>query len=151
MEFSKITGGKLDVLINNAAAVTAVAEFKTLSDFQGDEFPALEEDLLQSFKVNTLGLIHTVQAFLPLVRKGSVKKVVNITSGMADLDLINEIDIAVAGPYSISKAAANVAIAKYSAAHKGEGILFLSISPGFVGTERNNEGKLPFPQVLIES
>ena len=63
---------------------------------------------------------------------------------MADVDLINAVDVAVAGPYSVSKAAANVVIAKYNAAHKREGILFLSISPGYVATERNAEGEFSF-------
>lgn len=58
---------------------------------------------------------------------------------MADIDLINESEVEVAGPYSVSKAAANVVIAKYNAALKNEGILFLSISPGYVATERNFE------------
>lgn len=58
---------------------------------------------------------------------------------MADVNLINESEVEVAGPYSASKAAANVVIAKYNAAHKNEGILFLSISPGYVATERNFE------------
>lgn len=56
---------------------------------------------------------------------------------MADINAINDVEIEVAGPHSASKAAANVVIAKYNAALKGEGILFLSISPGYVATERN--------------
>lgn len=95
--------------------------------------------------MNALGLVHTVQAFLPLIRKGSVKKVINISTGMADIDLINAVDVAVAGPYSASKAAANVVIAKYNAELKSEGILFLSISPGYVATERNGDGEFYFP------
>jgi NAD(P)-dependent dehydrogenase (short-subunit alcohol dehydrogenase family) len=99
----------------------------------------LDKDMLDSFQVNTLGLLHSIQAFLPLIRKGSVKKVANISSGMADINAINDAEIEVAGPYSASKAAANIVIAKYNAALKGEGILFLSISPGYVATERNFE------------
>ena len=95
--------------------------------------------MLNSFRVNALGLLNSIQAFLPLIRNGNLKKVVNISTGMADLDLINTSGIEVAGPYSASKAAANVVIAKYNAAHKHEGILFLSISPGYVATERNAE------------
>jgi NAD(P)-dependent dehydrogenase (short-subunit alcohol dehydrogenase family) len=112
----------------------------SLTYYDSDTNPeALDEDMLNSFRVNTLGLLHSIQAFLPLIRKGTIKKVVNISTGMADLDVINGIEIDVAGPYSASKAAANVVIAKYNAAHKNEGILFLSISPGYVATERNFE------------
>jgi len=57
-----------------------------------------------------------------------------ISSGMADLDIINEAGSTYAGPYAMSKAALNVAVAKYSAEFKHEGILFFSISPGVVDT-----------------
>lgn len=102
-----------------------------------------KQDFLSSFQVNVLGLVNTVQAFLPLVKKGEIKKVVNISTGMADINLINAVDVAVSTPYSVSKAAANVVIAKYSAALKEEGILFLSISPGLVATESNLKGDNP--------
>jgi NAD(P)-dependent dehydrogenase (short-subunit alcohol dehydrogenase family) len=100
-----------------------------------------ENDFLESFKVNALGLVNVVHAFLPLVRKGSVKKVVNLSTGMADLDLIHKTELAIGAPYAASKAAANVVVAKYAAALKEEGILFLSMSPGYVSTEANLEGK----------
>jgi NAD(P)-dependent dehydrogenase (short-subunit alcohol dehydrogenase family) len=147
---AKITGGGLDILINNAALVSAVTEFQTQSSFDNDNFHELEADFLESFKVNTLGLVHTVRAFLPLICKGELKKVINISTGMADIDLINAVDVAVAGPYSASKAAANVVIAKYSAAHKSEGILFLSISPGYVATERNGEAAAGDQEQVME-
>lgn len=132
----------MDILINNAGLVSKVAEFKNISDFPGDSFQTLIDDFNASFKVNAVGLVNTVQSFLPLIRKGSIKKVANISTAMADVDVINKVGIEGSGPYSASKAAANVIIAKYSAAHKSEGILFLSISPGYVATERNNEGEL---------
>lgn len=95
---AKITGGALDILINNVALVSAVTEFKTQSSFNNVDFHELEADFLECFKVNTLGLVHTVQAFLPLIRKGELKKVVNISTGMADIDVVNAVDVAVAGP-----------------------------------------------------
>lgn len=91
--------------------------------------------------MNTLGLVNVVHAFLPLVRKGTVKKIANLSTGMADLELILKADLEQATPYSASKAAANVVGAKYGVALKEEGILFLSISPGYVMTEANQQGK----------
>jgi len=58
---------------------------------------------------------------------------------MADLDLIHKTELAIGAPYAASKAAANVVVAKYAAALKEEGILFLSMSPGYVSTEANLE------------
>ncbi|KAF7595990.1 hypothetical protein BBP40_004136 [Aspergillus hancockii] len=138
----KITGGGLDYLINNAAVVSHVSEFKTLGDFD-DDFETLEKDIMESLEINLLGVIKTVQAFLPLIRNGKSKKVIAISSGMADIDLINATEIAFASPYAISKGAVNVAIAKYNALYNKEGILFLAISPGYVSTERNKEGPAP--------
>lgn len=100
----------------------------------------MEKDLRDSFDINVLGAIKTINAFLPLIKKGTVKKVITISSGMADLELINDLEIPVGAPYSISKGAVNVAMAKYNAVFKQEGILFLSISPGMVATERATEG-----------
>ncbi|KAJ5823593.1 Short-chain dehydrogenase/reductase SDR [Penicillium robsamsonii] len=132
-----ITAGALDYLVNNAASVSHVTQFKTLGDFD-DDFETLEKDLLESLEVNLLGVIKTVHAFLPLIKNGKAKKVISISTGMADIDLVNEAEIATSAPYAISKGALNVAVAKYNALYNEEGILFLAISPGYVSTERNN-------------
>jgi NAD(P)-dependent dehydrogenase (short-subunit alcohol dehydrogenase family) len=119
-------------LINNAAWIDRTSMGKALDEF-ADETELLEGSLLESFKVNVVGVIHTINAFLPLVKKGSAKKVVLISSGMADPALINS-GIATDAPYTISKAAANTAIYKYNAKYKKEGILFFALSPGVVAT-----------------
>lgn len=69
---------------------------------------------------------------LPLIRKGSLKKLLFISSGMGDIDLVAQYNVYEAGPYAISKAALNMAVAKYHAKHREECILFLAISPGVV-------------------
>ncbi|MCJ1457449.1 hypothetical protein MMC28_007817 [Mycoblastus sanguinarius] len=58
---------------------------------------------------------------------------------MADLEQMNQVDVTISAPYSISKGAANVMVAKYSASYKTEGILFTAISPGFIDTGNNLE------------
>lgn len=40
----------------------------------------------------------------------------------------------VSGPYSLAKAATNVVVAKFHAEYAKDGVLFMSISPGFVDT-----------------
>ncbi|KAJ5306733.1 Short-chain dehydrogenase/reductase SDR [Penicillium antarcticum] len=131
-----ITGGSLDYLVNNAAIISSISEFKGLGDFD-DDFEILEKDLLESLDINLMAVIKTIHAFMPLILKGKGKKVITISTGMADIDLINETEIEFAAPYAISKAAVNVAVAKYNALYKKEGVLFLAISPGYVATERN--------------
>ncbi len=54
---------------------------------------------------------------MPLIKAGEVKKVIVISTGMADSDLINAFEVPFAAPYSISKGAVNVAVAKYNAAY----------------------------------
>ncbi|EMC98748.1 hypothetical protein BAUCODRAFT_379497 [Baudoinia panamericana UAMH 10762] len=131
-ETAKITGGSLDVLINNAGYVSKQSAWSSLPDITPE---ALEEDLLTSFKINVVGVAHTISAFLPLIRKGQQKKVITISTGMADLDFTNHFTIPIAGPYAVSKAGTNELVAKYNAAAgKAEGILFMSISPGVVAT-----------------
>ncbi|KAK5127942.1 hypothetical protein LTR85_005059 [Meristemomyces frigidus] len=135
-ETAKITGGSLDVLINNAGLVVEGSHWTTLVE---DTPEHLEEELMDSFRANVVGIAHTINAFLPLIRKGKDKKVITLSTGMADLDLINDFSIGIAAPYSISKAGTNALVAKYNAAlGKKESILFLAISPGVVDT---SEGK----------
>lgn len=84
-----------------------------------------------------LGVIYTTNAFLPLLRSATsshVVKVITISSGMGDLDMAVNSEVPFSGPYSISKAAANMVVAKYAARFKHENFIFLSISPGLVNT-----------------
>ena len=48
--------------------------------------------------------------------------------------MVLDFDIAVSPMYSISKAALNMAIAKFSAQYAKDGVLFLALSPGMVDT-----------------
>ncbi|KAK7044895.1 NAD(P)-binding protein [Favolaschia claudopus] len=120
-----VTGGKLDYLINNAAVHNRSPE--TLSTFPSKE--ALDTDLLEKFQVNVLGTIHTTNAFIPLLRA-------------ADLDAALGSNNAGQTAYAISKAALNMAVAKYAMAHKSEGFVFLSVAPGLVDTETET-GRTP--------
>ncbi|KIX98406.1 uncharacterized protein Z520_05707 [Fonsecaea multimorphosa CBS 102226] len=128
-----LTGGSLDYLINNAAYVSHLTTGRFLDEFESEP-TLLDDDINTAFNTNVVGVINTINVFLPLIKKGRVKKVATLTSGMGDLDFINELGIWESAPYSISKAAVNVVVAKYSARYKDEGILFLSISPGVVDT-----------------
>ncbi|KAF8176434.1 hypothetical protein K438DRAFT_1770627 [Mycena galopus ATCC 62051] len=128
-EVSKVTGNKLDCLINNAGKTNHPG--LTLDQFPSPE--VLEYDLLDNFKTNTIGAVHATNAFLPLLKNGTDKKVISITSALADLDVT--LIGAVGEPsYAISKAALNMVVAKYAAQYKAEGFTFLAICPGMVIT-----------------
>lgn len=53
---------------------------------------------------------------------------------MGDADLTVFAGIPNQAPYSISKAAVNMVVAKYAAEYKAEGFVFLALSPGLVDT-----------------
>ncbi len=81
-----------------------------------------------------LANIYLYNLFLPQILKGSVKNVVRITSGIADIDWINNYEIEELAVNAMSKAALNVVTAKFSAQYKREGVLFLSVCAGLVDT-----------------
>ncbi|KAL4982163.1 hypothetical protein BDW68DRAFT_171298 [Aspergillus falconensis] len=132
-ETSKLTGGGLDYLIANAAFLTTYDQFDSLGTL-GNDPVALEENLLASFKTNTVAQIHLFNLFTPLILRGTAKKVIAISSGHADVELVSKFNVATAGAYAISKVALNMAVAKFSAQYSADGVLFLSICPGMVDT-----------------
>ena len=61
-----------------------------------------------------------------------------------DLEITGKYDLATSVPYSISKAALNMAVAKYSAEYRSKGVLFTSIAPGATATFVPSERELFF-------
>lgn len=142
---AKITGGSLDLLINNAGiSGDDESAFMTLQDMSPEE---VRKYFTASFDANVVGVAITTNAFLPLIRKGGAKKVITISTGMAEMDFTVGFGIANATAYSISKSGTNMLVAKYHASlGESEGILFLAISPGLVDT---SEGR-PMPPEAVE-
>lgn len=90
--------------------------------------------ILTQFRTNTLGPIHTINAFLPLLRAGSTKKCLTISTTAGSPKVANKSNFAIVGGYGISKAGLNLAVAKYAARFREEGIVFLAVTPGMVKT-----------------
>lgn len=136
-EVAKVTSGTLDNLINNAAYVPTERMFHTLDAYAGGQEELLEKDFSANMNVNVLGTIHTINAFLPLLKASSATRtvrVVALTSALADLDSTLVTGFAGQPVYSISKAAVNMVIAKYAVRLREEDFVFLAISPGLVNT-----------------
>ncbi|KAI0340284.1 NAD(P)-binding protein [Trametopsis cervina] len=131
-QVAKVTSGRLDVLINNAAMVGDERSLLPPDGFPSPE--VLEKDLVKFFRLNTIGPIHTINAFLPLLRAGTMKKCVNISSTVASHKITNAVDLDDVIGYGMSKAALNLANAKYAARFRGEGIVFLAVDPGLMKT-----------------
>ncbi|KAI3327601.1 NAD(P)-binding protein [Xylariaceae sp. AK1471] len=137
-ETASITGGAIDYLIANAGYVTHFDSFDGLDTLAATKPKELQEDFTKSMDINVIGTIYYYNAFMPLVLKGQIKKVVAISSGMADAELCRSYDIETGAVYSCSKAALNIVTAKYSAQYKKDGILFLSICPGTADVGKYN-------------
>ncbi|KAI1157042.1 hypothetical protein F4825DRAFT_401918 [Nemania diffusa] len=131
-EVSTITSGAIDYLIASAGYVSLFDTLDPLSYLGETQPKELEEDMKKSFDVNVVGQVHLINLFLPLVLKGKAKKVISLTTGFADLDFTNENTVYTAAGYSVSKAAMNMAIAKYNAYFGEQGVHFLSVTPGAV-------------------
>jgi len=135
-EVGQKTGGSLDCLINNAAYLQTERGLDKLTEYIGHE-DLLNKDVVENIQVNVIGVIQTVNAFLPLLKRGKVKKVISLTSSLSDIDFTLESGCQGIVPYSISKAGLNMVNAKYATEFREDGFLFLAISPGVVNTRLN--------------
>lgn len=71
---------------------------------------------------------------MPLILKGRVKKVIAISTGASDPEMTLKADMFQATSYSMSKAALNIAVAKFSALYRQKGVLVMAICPGAADT-----------------
>lgn len=104
----------------------------------------------ESFRVNVLGNVHLLAEFVPLIKKGSLKKVVVISSAMGDIPMVVDTNMTISSEYSIAKIALNMAVAKFHVQYKSEGILAMAVSPGLVATRPQPDRKstLWHPRIL---
>ena len=132
-EVSKITKGSLDYLIVNGVYSDGDHNRLTPTAFTGYE-EVLRREMIRSLDVNVVGVIYSINAFLPLVHKSTIKKVVALTTGLADTDIAPKSGVPNFVVYSSMKAALNMVIARYSVELREDGIVFLALSPGIVLT-----------------
>ncbi|KAI0696852.1 NAD-P-binding protein [Cerioporus squamosus] len=129
-QVAAVTGGKLDYLIHNAARLESEADQKGIEAYPNmDE---LDADFIASFKINALGVIHSISAFLPLLRAGPTKKIVVISSPGADPKIVRKSGLADVVGYACSKAAGLMATTKYALKLRDEGFIVVAVSPGLV-------------------
>jgi len=108
--------GQLDALVNNAG----VFELRAVSDAAADHVRRL-------WDTNVLGVIETMRAALPLLRR-SRGSVVNIASIAADQPMPN------ASVYSATKAAVLALTRAWAKELAGEGVRVNAVSPGPIET-----------------
>jgi NAD(P)-dependent dehydrogenase (short-subunit alcohol dehydrogenase family) len=129
-----LTNGSIDYLIVNGAFSDPNTQNLLPTAFIGRE-DVLRKDMMTSLEVNVLGIMYSINAFLPLIRKSNVKKIIVISTGLADTENVPKTGVPNFITYSSMKAALNMVVAKYSVELKEEGIIVLALSPGVVATQ----------------
>ncbi|PRP86303.1 hypothetical protein PROFUN_05444 [Planoprotostelium fungivorum] len=112
----------LDLLVNNAA-------------WAGDIQPLPEQGIDQftsHFEINCVSQLRVIRGFIDFLLAGSGKKVVNISSNAGS---IANTKVVPYGPYAVSKAALNMLTKLHAEHYRQDGVIFLSIHPGFLQTD----------------
>lgn len=136
----KLSSGIVDYLIVNGAYASPEENFVFPTEFSGKE-DLLTHTMVESLKVNVIGVVFTINAFLPLVRKSSIKKITVISTGLADQKLSEHSTIPFLMTYSAMKAALNIVVARFAAELRNEAIVVLALSPGVVDTSADKSGE----------
>ncbi|KAI3327598.1 NAD(P)-binding protein [Xylariaceae sp. AK1471] len=130
-ETAAITGGSLDYLIANAGYMAHWDAYHPLGTLAQDP-TRVQKEMRTLYETNITGNIYLISQFMPLILKGDKKKVIAITSGQGDRDVVNQLELELNSLYAVVKAGLNMLVAKYSAQYKQDGVLFLAVCPGAV-------------------
>ena len=121
---STVTGGKLDVLISNAALM----ERFSCSLYE----PPMDLDAVwRSFSVNALGPARMVEIFLPLMDKGNMKRLCFVSSEVACINLMKTSRDS-GFVYPMSKSAMNMAVRIMHNQLHSQGYSFRLYHPGWM-------------------
>jgi NAD(P)-dependent dehydrogenase (short-subunit alcohol dehydrogenase family) len=128
-EVAESTGGRLDVLVNNAGITGAARE----------PLDTVPTDFIAVYGVNLLGPVRVTQACLPLLRRAELPRVVMVSSGMGSLTVTTDPDRIESGfvslVYPSSKAALNMVTTMYAKALPGWKVN--AADPGYTATDLN--------------
>ncbi|MEY2395322.1 MAG: hypothetical protein QOF94_1667 [Acidobacteriaceae bacterium] len=128
--------GRLDILINNAGVMI------------DDDKKKVSEQTLEAwrktFDTNLFGLIDTTQAFLPLLRKSSAGRIVNLSSILGSITYHatpgSPVYDSKMPAYNVSKSAVNAYTVQLAYELKDSKIKVNAAHPGWVKTEMGGEG-----------
>jgi NAD(P)-dependent dehydrogenase (short-subunit alcohol dehydrogenase family) len=131
------THGRLDILVNNAGII--------VDDATKDRSAQSLATWRETFDTNLFGVIETTQAFLPLLRKSTAGRIVNVSSLLGSLSEHQNPASFIYGfkgvpAYNVSKSAVNAWTIHLAHELKDTGIKVNTIHPGYVQTEMNKAG-----------
>ena len=135
---------RLDLLVNNAGISHAGNPNRSMEEMLADgrATTASLNEVRAVWETNVFGVISVTQAALPLLRKSSAARIVNVSSGLGSLTWI-------ADPacwardnfgvvYAASKTAMNAVTMAFAIELEKENIKVNAVSPGFTATALNN-------------
>ncbi|MEU0467606.1 SDR family oxidoreductase [Amycolatopsis sp. NPDC006131] len=124
--------GRLDVLVNNAG----------IAGDLGAQAPgsAHLDGVRAVFETNLFGVVTVIEAMLPLLRRSSAARIVNVSSGTSSMTWTTDATHYLSRMpgslgYPVSKAALNMLTVQYAKALSREGILVNAVAPGACDTD----------------
>ncbi len=120
--------GRCDILVNNAGVMLDPRGSRVLD--------AGIETFHATFETNFYGALRLSQALVPLMRRHGYGRLVNLSSGLGQLDDMQDGQPA----YRVSKAALNALTRMLAAATRDDNILVNSVCPGWVRTRMGGPG-----------
>ncbi|NBH10790.1 SDR family oxidoreductase [Amycolatopsis sp. SID8362] len=135
--------GRLDVLINNAAISRPPG-----TDLSHQNPSTADLDTLRAiFETNYFGVITVTNALLPLLRRSSAPRIVNVSSGGASLARNADPDaqLPISAGYTPSKTALTSLTLQYARELRPDGILVNAVCPGFCATDLNGHAGFRTP------
>jgi NAD(P)-dependent dehydrogenase (short-subunit alcohol dehydrogenase family) len=128
--------GRLDVLVNNAGVELEGTDFGSSFNTTSTVTP---EVLRQTFETNFFAVVALTQALLPLIRKASAGRIVNVSSVLGSLTLHSDPSSVLYDKktfaYDASKTALNAFTVHLAHELRGTNIKVNSAHPGWVQTE----------------
>ena len=117
------THARCDILVNNAGILINGARASVMQE------PV--EVVVKTFETNVYGPMRLMQTLIPLMKKQRYGRIVNISSGLGQLDGMGDGYPA----YRLSKTALNALTSMFADAARGSGILVNAACPGWVRTD----------------
>jgi NAD(P)-dependent dehydrogenase (short-subunit alcohol dehydrogenase family) len=122
-ESMRDTHARCDILVNNAGILINGARASVMQE------PV--EVVVKTFETNVYGPMRLMQTLIPLMKKQRYGRIVNISSGLGQLDGMGDGYPA----YRLSKTALNALTSMFADAARGSGILVNAACPGWVRTD----------------
>ncbi|KID60997.1 NAD(P)(+)-binding proteins & short chain dehydrogenase, partial [Metarhizium hybridum] len=135
-EISRLSGSKVDILINNAGVMVGAG-----ASFDQGICKSTPGEWDGQYKLNVTSVVFFTIALLNLLEASKEKKVVNLVSMLGDLSYTFANPDVHFASYAATKAALTMATARFHNEFENKGFTFIALNPGWVNTDLAGEGK----------